>query len=162
MSLIVARHQARLTPDTPLKHHPTKPLHAADQPRTRTLSFLFNQLACLTYSQCPFLLLPLPAACPTCSSHLLTPPPQLPLNELFKPVIDYKPRDPNDKTSSLLARGAVAALLGGCCWALLVLGPDAATVKSSMHDAQDSVLKYFVSLCFCIRVHGPAARWDRR
>jgi hypothetical protein len=71
---------------------------------------------------------------------------QLPLAELFKPVWDFKARDLEDKMSSLWARGAVAAVLGGCCWALLVMGPDASTVKNSMQDAQDSVLKYFVSI----------------
>lgn len=71
---------------------------------------------------------------------------QLPLSELFAPVWEYKPRDPSDKLSSLWARGAVAAVLGCCCWALLVMGPDAQTVKSSVQDAQDSVLKYFVSV----------------
>lgn len=74
---------------------------------------------------------------------------QLPLPELFKPVLDYKPRDPNDKSSSLLVRGAVTAALAGCCWALLVLGPDAQTVKNTMQDTQDSVLKYFVSISRC-------------
>lgn len=37
-------------------------------------------------------------------------------------------------------------MLAGCCWALLVLGPDAQTVKNTMQDTQDSVLKYFVSI----------------
>lgn len=71
---------------------------------------------------------------------------QVPLPELFKPVWDFKARDPADKGSSLLVRGAVAAVLAGCCWALLVAGPDAKAVKDSMENAQDSVLRYFVSI----------------
>jgi len=73
------------------------------------------------------------------------PSPQVPLPDLFKPVWEYTPRDVNDKLSSLWARGVVALLLSGCCWALLVMGPDAKTVKTSVQDAQDSVLRYFVS-----------------
>lgn len=67
----------------------------------------------------------------------------VPLPDLFKPVWEYTPRDVNDKLSSLWARGVVALLLSGCCWALLVMGPDAKTVKTSVQDAQDSVLRYF-------------------
>lgn len=69
----------------------------------------------------------------------------MPLPDLFKPLWEYTPRDVNDKLSSLWARGLVALLLSSCCWALLVMGPDAKTVKSSVQDAQDSVLRYFVS-----------------
>lgn len=52
-------------------------------------------------------------------------------------------------------RGAVAAALGGCCWALLVMGPDADAVKTSVQDAQDSVLRYFVS-CAVLSLCGGA------
>lgn len=50
-----------------------------------------------------------------------------------------------------LEGGVGVIMLAGCCWALLVLGPDAQTVKNTMQDTQHSVLKYFVSY-YCTAV----------
>jgi hypothetical protein len=71
--------------------------------------------------------------------------PQLPITELFTPLISYAAAAPGDKSSSLAQRGAAAAVLAIGCYGLYAVGPNAGTVKDNLQGARDSVLNYFVS-----------------
>lgn len=77
---------------------------------------------------------------PCCFAHPL----QLPITELFRPVISYDAAKPGDKSSSPWLRAAAALLLSLSCYGLYSVGPDAATVKGNLQDARDSVLSYLV------------------
>jgi hypothetical protein len=70
---------------------------------------------------------------------------QLPISELFSPLISYAAAAADDKSSSLALRGAAAAVLAIGCYGLYAVGPNAETVKDNLQGARDSVLNYFVS-----------------
>eukprot|EP00879_Flechtneria_rotunda_P015341 GHRR01016037.1.p1 GENE.GHRR01016037.1~~GHRR01016037.1.p1 ORF type:complete len:328 (+),score=83.91 GHRR01016037.1:452-1435(+) len=73
----------------------------------------------------------------------------VPITQLFWPLISFTPHSREDKLSSFLVRGGITLLLGAAGYGLYVASPDAATVKAGVQDAKDSVLAYFVSAFGC-------------
>ncbi|KAF6255893.1 hypothetical protein COO60DRAFT_1702590 [Scenedesmus sp. NREL 46B-D3] len=68
---------------------------------------------------------------------------ELPITELFSPLVSCAAAAPDDKSSSLALRGAAAAVLAAGCYGLYAVGPNAETVKDNLQGARDSVLNYF-------------------